>query len=58
MRYQRAPVSDVWLDYHHVVYPFNARDEFRGGAATPPNIGPGDRGAACDLQLGRRCRRL
>jgi len=46
MRYERAPVFDVRLDYHHVDCPFNARDEFRCRAAMLPNIGRGDRGAA------------
>ena len=46
MRYERAPVFDERLDYHHVVYPFNARDEFRRRAAMPLSIGRADRGAA------------
>ena len=41
MRYERAPVSDVQLDYHQVVHPFNARDEFRCRAAMPRILGAG-----------------
>ena len=52
MRYERAPVSDVQLDYHHVVDAFNARDEFHRRAAIPPNIERGDGGAASEMQLG------
>ena len=51
MRYERAPVSDVPLDYQHVVYPFKARDEFRCWAAMTPRVGEGIVVLRSEMQL-------